>query len=153
MANTYSQLYIHIVFAIHNREASINPKWEEQLYKYITGIITKSGQKLLAINGTENHIHFFVGIKPSCCLSDLVREIKKSSTKYIEDNKLCIYKFQWQEGFGAFSYSHSQIDTVINYIKKQKEHHTQKTFKDEYLGFLRLFNIDYKNDYLFKWNE
>ncbi len=153
MANTYSQIYIHIVFAIHNREASISPAWEEQLYKYITGIITKSDQKLLAINGTENHIHLFVGMKPNCCLSDLVREIKKSSTKYIKENQLCNYKFQWQEGFGAFSYSHSQIDTVINYIKRQKEHHTQRTFKDEYLGFLRLFNIDYKNDYLFKWNE
>ncbi len=153
MANTYSKLYVHIVFAIHNREASINQKWEEQLYKYITGIITNSGQKLLAINGTENHVHFFIGIKPNCCLSDLVREIKKSSTKYIEDHKLCNYKFQWQEGFGAFSYSHSQIDKVINYIKRQKEHHTHKTFKEEYLGFLKLFNIEYKNDYLFKWNE
>lgn len=103
MANTYTKIYIQVVFAVKNREALIQQIWEDDLYKYITGIVTNKGQKMLAINGTENHIHLFIGMKPDCCLSDLVREIKKSSNSFINDKRLSPFKFRWQEGFGAFS--------------------------------------------------
>ena len=102
MADTFSQIYIQVVFAVKNRNALIKPEWEEELYKYITGIVTHKGQKMLAINGTSNHIHFFIGMRPTCCLSDLVREIKKSSNTFIRENKFTPYSFHWQEGFGAF---------------------------------------------------
>ena len=151
MADTYSQIYIHTVFAVQNRSALIQPVWEEELYKYITGIIQNRGQKMLAINGTSDHVHFFIGMKPTCCLSDLVREIKKSSNAFINDKKFSAFRFQWQEGFGAFSYSHSQLTDAIHYIKNQKEHHKKRTFKEEYLKFLNAFEIEFKNEYLFKW--
>ncbi|WPR72380.1 IS200/IS605 family transposase [Flavobacterium sp. NG2] len=102
--STYSQIYIQIVFAVKNREAQITHEWEEELYKYITGIVQNKGQKIVAINGMPDHIHIFIGMKPSCCLSDLVREIKKSSNSFINEKGFCKYKFEWQEGFGAFSY-------------------------------------------------
>ena len=153
MANTYTQIYIQIVFAVRNRNALIHPNWEKQLYKYISGIIQNKGQKMLAINGTSDHIHIFLGMKPNCCLSDLVREIKKSSNAFIKQKKLIPFKFEWQEGFGAFSYSHSQLSNVIQYIKNQKTHHKKQTFKEEYIEFLNKFEIDYKNDYLFEFNE
>jgi REP element-mobilizing transposase RayT len=151
MANTYSQIYIQIVFAVQNRKALIHPNWEEELYKYITGIVQNKGQKMLAINGMPNHIHIFIGMKPSCCLSDLVREIKKSSNTFIKEKKFTPFKFEWQEGFGAFSYSHSQLSDVIQYIENQKEHHKKRTFKEEYLSFLKLFEIEHKKEYLFEW--
>jgi REP element-mobilizing transposase RayT len=153
MADTYSQIYIQIVFAVQNREASIKSSWEEELYKYITGIVQNKGQKMLSINGTSNHIHFLIGMKPTCCLSELVREIKKSSNKFVKEKKFTPYNFQWQEGFGAFSYSHSQLNDVINYIDNQKEHHKKLTFRDEYLAFLKAFEIEYKVQYLFEWSE
>ena len=151
MADTYSQIYIQTVFAVQNRDAIIQSAWEEELYKYITGIVQNKGQKMLAINGTSNHIHFLIGMKPTCCLSDLVREIKKSSNTFIKEKKFTPYNFQWQEGFGAFSYSHSQLTDVIQYIENQKEHHKKRTFKDEYLEFLKAFEIEYKDEYLFNW--
>jgi REP element-mobilizing transposase RayT len=153
MSSTYSQIYIQVVFAVKGRDCLIKHDWDEKLYKYITGIVQNKGQKMLAINGVENHIHFLIGMKPSCCLSELVREIKKSSNSYIEENKFTKFKFQWQEGFGAFSYSHSSLDNVIKYILNQKDHHRKKTFKMEYLEFLNMFDIDYKEEYLFDWNE
>jgi len=151
MPNTYTQIYIQIVFAVRNRQALIQASWEEELYKYITGIVQNKGQKMLAINGTSNHIHFFIGLKPSCCLSDLIREIKKSSNKFIKEKKFTNCKFQWQLGFGAFSYGHSQLSDVIQYIEKQKEHHRKRTFKEEYLNLLKAFEIEFKKDYLFEW--
>jgi putative transposase len=151
MGDTFSQIYIQIVFAVKNRNALIQPDWEEELYKYITGIVQNKGQKMLAINGTKNHIHFLVGMKPSCCLSDLVREIKKSSNSFINEKQFCHFKFKWQEGFGAFSYSHSQLTRVIKYISNQKEHHKKHTFKDEYLAFLKAFEIEFRNEFLFEW--
>ncbi len=102
MADTYSQIYIQTVFAVQNRYALIQSAWEEELYKYITCIVQNKGQKMLAINGTSNHIHFFIGMKPTCCLSDLIREIKKSSNTFIKEKRFTPYKFQWQEGFDAF---------------------------------------------------
>ena len=106
---------------------------------------------MLQINGTPNHIHFFIGMKPTCLLSDLIREVKKSSDEYIRENKFASFKFKWQEGFGAFSYSHSQLTDVIQYIEKQKEHHKKRTFKEEYLTFLKAFEIEFKDEYLFEW--
>jgi putative transposase len=151
MADTYTQIYIQCVFAVQNRNALIHPLWEEELYKYITGIIQNKGQKMLAINGTATHIHLFIGMKPSCCLSDLIREVKKSSNTFIKEKKFSPFNFQWQEGFGAFSYSHSQLTNIIQYIENQKEHHKIRSFKDEYLSFLKSFEIEFKNEYLFEW--
>ena len=151
MADTYSQIYIQIVFAVQNRKSLIQPNWESELYKYITGIIQNKGQKMLSINGTSNHIHFLIGMKPSCCLSDLVREIKKSSNTFIKEKKYSNFNFQWQEGFGAFSYSHSQLTDVIRYIENQKKHHQKQTFKEEYVAFLKAFEIDFKDEYVFQW--
>lgn len=151
--STYSQIYIQTIFAVKGRDSLIQPEWEEKLYKYITGIVQNKKQKMLAINGIPNHIHFLIGMKPSCCLSDLVREIKKSSNEFVNENKLSKFNFSWQEGFGAFSYSHSQLNDVIAYIMKQKEHHKKRTFKDEYMDFLNHFKVEYEERYLFEWYE
>ncbi len=151
MSSTYSQLYIQIVFAVKNRAALIDAIWEERLYQYITGIVQNKGQKMIAINGMPDHIHLFIGMKPSCCLSDLVREIKKSSNEFVNENKLAKGKFNWQEGFGAFSYSHSHIDNVYKYIINQKQHHKKTTFKEEYIDFLEKFEIQHDEKYLFEW--
>ena len=153
MADTYTQIYIQVVFAVKGRQALINHLWEEQLYKYITGTVQNKQQKMLAINGMPDHIHFLIGMKPSCCLSDLVREIKKSSNDFIKEQGLTKFQFNWQEGYGAFSYSHLQLDSVIAYIMNQKAHHQKKTFKEEYLEMLTKFNIEFKNEYLFDWIE
>ena len=153
MAGTFSQIYIQVIFAVKGRNSLIHSSWEEELYKYITGIIRNKKQKLLAINGMPDHIHFFIGMKPTCCLSDLVREIKKSSNEFIKEKKLCKFKFQWQEGYGAFSYSHSSLDNVIDYINNQKTHHKKQSFIDEYKQFLTAFEIEYKDEYLFELIE
>ena len=149
MANTYSQIHIQIVFAVKYRKASILPHFEEEVYKIITGIIQKKGQKLLAINGVEDHIHIFIGMKPTCNLSDLVREIKKYSTNFINDNSLLAHKFQWQDGFGAFSYSNSHVQRVINYILNQKSHHKKRSFKEEYCLLLEKFGVEFDERYVF----
>ena len=151
MPGTFSQIYIQTVFAVKNRDTLIRPEWESELYKYITGIVQNKGQKMLAINGTSNHIHFLIGMKPNCCLSDLIREIKKSSHAFIKEKRFIRYNFQWQEGFGAFSYSHSALDKVVQYIQSQKEHHRKKTFREEYMDFLKKFGIEFKEVYLFDW--
>jgi REP element-mobilizing transposase RayT len=151
MAGTFSQIYIQVVFAVKNRNALISSEWEEELYKYITGIVQNKGQKMLVIKGDRNHIHFLIGMKPTCCLSDLIREVKKSSNKFINEKRFIGYNFQWQDGFGAFSYSHSALDRVIQYIENQKEHHERKTFKEEYLGNLKKIEIEFKEEYLFEW--
>ncbi len=150
---TFSQIYIQVVFAVKGRNSLIKSDWEEELYKYITGIVSNKGQKMLAINGMPDHIHFLIGMKSSCCLSDLVREIKKSSNLFINKKGFSKYKFEWQEGYGAFSYAHSALDNVIKYINNQKEHHRTKTFKEEYKDFLLKFQVEYKDEYLFKWIE
>ena len=121
------------------------------MYKYITGIITNKGQKLIVINGMPDHIHILIGMKPSCCLSDLVREVKKSSNTFIKEKKFTKSKFEWQEGYGAFSYSHSDLNHVVTYIQDQKEHHKKKSFKEEYIDFLKKFEVEYDETYLFNW--
>lgn len=151
MAGTFSQIYIQLIFAVKGRNSLIAPAFEEELYKYITGIIKNKDQKLLAINGMPDHIHILIGMKPTCCLSDLVREVKKSSNEFIKDKKLSKYKFEWQSGYGAFSYSHSSLTNVITYINNQKNHHRKLTFKEEYTALLKKFEIEFKNEYLFEW--
>lgn len=142
MPNTFTQIYIHIVFAVKNRNALINQTWEDKLYKYITGTVQKMGQKMLRINGMPEHIHFLIGMKPDIAISDLVREVKKSSSSYIKEEKLTKFNFNWQTGFGAFSVSHSQLDKVINYIINQKEHHRKRTFKEEYIELLKNMKLN-----------
>jgi putative transposase len=151
MPGTYSQLYVHIVFAVQQRNALIDISWEERLYQYITAVIQNKGQKMIAVNGMPDHIHLFVGMKPNCNVSDLVREVKKASNDFINEKKLTKFRFNWQEGYGAFSYSQSQIGAVAEYVMNQKNHHRKKTFETEYRQLLENFKIDYKNEYLFDW--
>lgn len=151
MPGTFSQIYIQIVFAVKGRESLIHTSWEEELYKYISGIVTNKEQKLLAINGMNDHVHILIGMRPSCCLSDLVREIKKASNEFVNLKRFVQGKFHWQEGYGAFSYSHSALDNVIAYIQNQKEHHRKRSFKEEYKEFLTKYQIEHKDEYLFEW--
>ncbi len=149
MANTYTQLYVHVVFAVKGRTNLISKKWKEELYKYITGIITNKNQKLMIINGMPDHIHLLIGFKPDCSLSDMVRDIKANSSKFINEKKLIPGKFEWQTGFGAFTVGQSQIEKVVNYILTQEEHHKKKTFREEYIEFLNAYQIDFKTEYIF----
>lgn len=149
--STFSQIYIQIVFAVKGRESLIHSHCETEVHKYITGIISNKSQKLIAINGMPDHIHILIGMKPSCNLSDLVREIKKSSNDFINHNRFVKGKFSWQEGFGAFSYNHSNLTQVIKYIENQKTHHAVKSFRDEYFDLLKEFEIDFKPEYLYDW--
>lgn len=151
MANTYTQIYIHVVFAVQERASLIKPEWREELFKYIAGILKNQGIKLIAIGGIEDHIHILFGLNPKFALSDLVRDIKANSSKFINERGFVRGKFYWQEGFGAFSYSRSQIDTVAKYILNQEKHHAKKSFKAEYIDLLDRFNIDYDERYLFNW--
>jgi putative transposase len=151
MASTYSQIYIQIVFAVKYRANLIHQDWKNDLYKYITGICTNHDQKLIAINGMPDHIHILIGLRPNMAISDLVRHIKHSSTIFINSQNWLNSKFAWQEGFGAFSYAHSQLDNVVKYIQNQEIHHAKKTFKEEYFDFLQRFKIEYDEKYLFDW--
>ena len=151
MPGTFSQIYIHIVFAVKGRENLISKEWSVKLYKYIAGIINGKGQKSIIINGMADHIHAFVGLKPSMAISDLVRDIKNNSTNFINKNHFVRGRFFWQEGFGAFSYSQSQIQNVYEYIKEQENHHKTNTFREEYLSLLKKFEIKYDEKYLFDW--
>lgn len=149
MANAYSKIQLHLVFAVKFRLALIHPAWEEELYKYITGIIQKRGHKLLAINGMPDHIHILIGFKPVEDLSSLIREIKKASTEWIKTNQLTRAKFQWPEGYAAFSYAESDIKKVANYIINQKQHHVKaKSFKDECMTLLKDFNVEFDEKYV-----
>ncbi len=151
MPNTYTQIYIQIVFAVKGRANLIHKNNREELQKYITGIVEKRNTKLIAIYCMPNHVHILIGMKPSTLLSDLVRDVKAGSSKFINDSKWVPGKFNWQEGFGAFSYGHSQLDMIIAYINNQEAHHKKKTFKEEYLEFLEKFNVMYDDKYLFDW--
>jgi len=148
MANTYSQIYLQIVFAVQNRISLIEPSWKDELYKYITGIIQNNGHKLLAINGTSNHLHIFIGYNIKQLLPHLIQDVKGSSSKWINEMHLVSGKFSWQESYGAFSYSHSQIDRVIRYINNQEQHHKIQSFYDEYIQLLNKFNIIYNDKFV-----
>jgi REP element-mobilizing transposase RayT len=151
MPNTYSQIYIQYVFAVQGRQNQLLKPWRDEVFKYISGIIKEKNQKPIIVNGVADHVHVFVGIKPSMNISNLVRDIKNSSSKFINEQKFIKSKFSWQEGYGAFSYAHSQIENVYQYILNQEEHHKKKTFKEEYLDFLQKFGIEYDEKYLFEW--
>ena len=153
MANTYSQIYIQTVFSVSNRMSLITPAFKEDLYKYISGIVTHQSQKLIAINGMSDHIHILIGLKPTMALADLVRDIKCDSTNHINKNKWVRGKFSWQEGYGAFSYGHSQLDTIIRYIQNQEKHHRRRSFRHEYLTLLRKFDIAFEDKYVFEFVE
>jgi REP element-mobilizing transposase RayT len=153
MANTYTQLYVHIVFAVKGRSNLISADWKIQLYQYISGIITHKDQKLMIINGVANHIHMLIGFKPDCNLSDLVRDIKSNSSKWINEQKKIKGKFEWQHGFGAFTIGQSQVQTVINYIEHQEDHHRVKSFREEYIDLLKDYQIDYMAKYIFDDNS
>ena len=150
MANTYTQIYIQMVFAVQGSQNLIRPERKEELHKYITGIITRQEQKLLAIHCMPDHMHILVRQKPSMALSDLVREIKTGATNHINENRWVAGRFAWQEGFGAFSYSHPQLMDVIRYIQNQEQHHAKKGFREEYLEFLEKFKVAYDDRYLFQ---
>jgi len=153
MANTYTQIYIQVVFAVKGRQNLIKEQFRNELQKYITGIVSNRGQKLISIFCMPNHTHLLVGIKPNISLSDLVRDIKAGSSGFINQKHWMTTKFSWQEGFGAFSYSQSQLDDVVHYIEKQKEHHKKASFKEEYKLLLNKFKVDYQDAYLFDEDE
>lgn len=149
MPNTYTQIHIHFVFAVKYRDGVIQSSWKDELYKYITGIVQNNKHKLLCINGMPDHVHILIGIRPSQSISDLLQDIKGSSSKWINEKRFIKTRFEWQEGYGAFSYSKSQIKTVIEYIENQELHHQKKTFREEYLDMLQKFEIDYDEKYIF----
>ena len=151
MAGTFSQIYIQYVFAVKGRENLLQMPWRDEVFRYIAGIIKSKQQKPIIVNGVSDHVHVFVGLKPSMPISDLVRDIKNNSSKFINEQKFVKGKFSWQDGYGAFSYSHSQIENVYQYILNQEEHHRKKTFKDEYIEFLQKFGIEFNEKYLFDW--
>ena len=150
MANTYTQIYIHLIFATKMRYRTVNENFKESLQKYITGIINNKSQKLYAVNFHENHIHIFFSYTPNISLSELVKEVKKMSTNYINENKFLTGKFYWQEGYAAFSYSKSQIENVIKYVKNQQIHHKKKSFREEYIEMLKKFDVKYDEKYIFE---
>jgi len=149
MANTYTQITIHIVFAVKKRDNIIRKEYRDELFKYITGIIQNKNHKLLAISGVSDHIHILIGLDPTMALSYLVRDIKNNSSKFINEKSWMKGKFQWQVGYGAFSYARSQRSTVIAYIENQEKHHKQESFKVEYLKILQKFDVEYDERYIF----
>jgi putative transposase len=150
MANTYTQIYIHVVFAVEARQCLIAPEHNDELQKYITGIVHAQHQKLIAINNMPDHLHMLVGLNPDIALSDLVRHVKACSSKFINQQRWFAGRFNWQEGFGAFSYSRSQLGTVIRYIENQQKHHANKTFTEEYVQLLERFDVEFDKRYIFK---
>lgn len=153
MAGTFSQLYVQYVFAVKGRQNLIQKPFEEEIYKYIAGIVYEKGQKPLAVNGMPDHIHILVGIKPAMRISDLIRDIKNNSTNFINERGFLKQRFSWQEGYGAFSYSQSNFGKVIDYIKDQKKNHERRTFQQEYKLLLKRFDIPFEEKYLFDFYD
>ena len=150
MANTYYQIYVQVVFAVKYRDAIISEEWRSKLLGVIGNLINETGCKTIIVNGVEDHVHCLLGLKPTISISDLMKVVKAKSSKFVNDNQLSKSKFNWQEGYGAFSYSRSQIDSVYKYIENQKQHHKRETFNDEYLNFLNKFNVPYEEKYIFE---
>ena len=150
MANTYYQIYVQVVFAVKYRNAIIAEEWRSKLLGVIGNLINETGCKTIIVNGVEDHVHCLLGLKPTISISDLMKVVKAKSSKFVNDNQLSKSKFNWQEGYGAFSYSRPQIDSVYKYIENQKEHHKRETFNDEYLNFLNKFNVPYEEKYIFE---
>ena len=152
MANTYTQIYIQVVFAVEGRQNLIQPAHNDELQKYITGIVSGQNQKLIAINNMPDHMHLLVGLRPDAALSDWVLDVKAGSSKFINERPWVPGRFSWQEGFGAFSYSRSQLGSVIRYIENQQKHHANKSFRDEYVELLEKFGVEYDARYIFKFD-
>jgi len=150
MSNTYTQIHIHAVFAVKNRQSLIKKEWQNRLYQYMIAIIHNHGHKVLSIGGISDHIHIFFGFRPIQSLSDLMQNVKRNSSEWINNEKLIIGRFSWQEGYGAFSYSKSQIPRVIKYIENQETHHKKRTFVEEYIKILDDFGLEYDEKYIFK---
>jgi len=150
MANTYHQVYIQCVFAVKYRDAVLDKTWRQTLLGVIGNLINENGCKSIIVNGIEDHAHCFLGLKPAVSISDLMKTVKAKSSKYINDHQLTRSRFEWQEGFGVFSYSQSHIDNVFQYIANQEEHHKKQTFRVEYLEFLEKFNVPYDERYIFE---
>ena len=150
MANTYSQIYIQVVFAVEGRQNLIRRENKQELHKYISGVVSERGQKLRAIHCMPDHTHLLIGLEPSMALSNLVRDVKNASTNFVNSKQWMAGRFGWQAGFGAFSYGHSQLTAVHNYIRDQERHHARRTFRDEYLQFLKKYEIDHDEKYIFK---
>ena len=149
MANTYTQIHLQFVFAPKFRAALISPDWENYLYKYITGIVQTNKHKMIIVNGMPDHIHILIGFRTTQSIADLMQDVKAGSSKWINDNKYCKSRFEWQSGYGAFSYSKSQLPAVIKYIENQKEHNKKQTFLEEYKLFLEKFEVEYDDRYIF----
>jgi putative transposase len=149
MANTFSQIYLQFVFAVQNRQSLIPKEDKEELHKYITGLVQNRKAKMLAVNCMPDHTHLFVGFKPTILISDFVKEIKVESNEFVNSKNWVRGKFNWQEGYGVFSYSHSHLDTVIKYVHNQEAHHQKRTFKHEYLALLKKFDIQFEEQYVF----
>ncbi len=151
MPNTYTQIYIQAVFAVEGRQNLIRRENKEELHKYITGIVQNHRHKLIAINSMPDHLHILIGMKPSMALSDLIQEVKADSTNFINRKRWVAGRFNWQEGYGAFSYGHSQLGTIIRYIQNQEKHHARKTFREEYFAFLKKFEVAHDERYVFEF--
>jgi REP-associated tyrosine transposase len=153
MAGTFSQIYIQVVFAVQERSNLLQKSFRGDVFKYMAGIVKNKGQKPIIINGVEDHVHLFIGLRPAMALSDLVRDVKNNTSNFINMQNWIKGHFSWQEGYGAFSYGHSQIEAVYQYILNQEKHHQKKTFREEYLGFLEKFKVPFEERYLFDWVE
>jgi len=153
VANTYTQIYIQVVFAVEGRQSLVLPEHNDELQNYVAGIVSAQKQKLIAINNMPDHLHLLVGMRPDSCLSDLVREVKASSSKFINEKRWMVGRFSWQEGFGAFSYSRSQLGKVIRYIENQQIHHAKHSFRHEYVELLEKFGVEYDARYIFKFSD
>ena len=151
MPNTFTQIYIQVVFAVNGRQSLITPSFKEDLFKYIGGTMRNAGQKLIAINGMPDHVHILIGLKPNIALSAFVKDIKVASSRLINDKGWVRGRFSWQEGFGAFSYSQSHMSKVARYIENQERHHARRSFREEYLSLLKSFQIEHDERYVFKW--
>ena len=153
MANTYTQILVQVVFAVKGRQSLISEKHREQVEKYVCGIIANKKSKPLAIYCNPDHCHILIGLHPLVSISEMARDIKANSSKWINENKWVLGKFSWQEGYGAFTYSRSQLSQVVQYIRNQPEHHRKKTFREEYMDFLQKFDIEYDDKYVFEFND
>lgn len=150
MGNTYHQIYIQTVFAVKYREARIDKAWKSELFAVIGNLINETGCKTIIVNGVEDHVHCFFGLKPSVSISDVMQNAKAKSSKWLNESGLLTTRFEWQRGFGAFSYSRSHIDAVYKYIQNQEAHHSKQTFKDEYIEILEKFEVEYDEKYIFQ---
>jgi REP element-mobilizing transposase RayT len=150
MANTYHQIYLQTVFAVKYRNAVISKEWKSNLFGVIGNLINETNCKTIIVNGVEDHVHCFLGLKPVVSVSELMKAVKAKSSKYVNDHKLTAERFEWQEGYGVFSYSQREVDMIYKYVQTQEAHHPVKTFREEYLDLLKEFEIGYDEQYIFR---